>query len=367
MLKKINQERLILFKNIYNTKIEERDNSYLKDFQTLLPNELLFSYEDAIKNSTIIKSFIDELQNENIDAFVGGSFGLWCTYKKTNNFEPNDIDLYIKNINKNNLITIEKIIKKLFKENTFIVIRSPITMTWHIQLPNKIFTIQIMIMKIFAWSEILITYHSDITCIGFETLTNKFLFLKGRWENVLLDKVHYFSNVLNLDSGYGLIKASIKYKNRNFKCDVINVMNFEDGEFIKNNYGMQIFNAKQINTNNPKKENVSISSLLFNKYKYIENINYAKSVNYLFLNNEFIPPILYLSVFYIRRSKISIPQQFIEYFKKPQVLFYENDFYAIKIDCLECNKTFLLKTFMNNSSICCHITEKIISDSMARN
>ena len=368
MLKKIILNRLQLHNDIYNKLNKERDELFMQDYQILLPNSLLLNFNEAmnkLKFNNKIKLFIDELKNEDIDSLIGGSFGLWCTLKNSN-FIPNDIDLYIKNLTKDHLLLIEKIITKLFNKNNFVVlvVRSPLTMTWHIQskINNQdIFNIQIMILNITSWSEIFVTYHSDICCIGYDILKEKFLYLKTRWENILNNNthIHYFSNILNLDSEYNLKKATLKYKARNFNCNYINVLNKDDEIFIKNNYGINVFNPKNNNYNNVNSKenciyNSEILSLITKKYKYIDNINYSISVDYLFDKNEMIPPIMYLSIYCVRRILKKIQDNFIEYFTKSRQLFNDNDFYAAKLHCLQCDNIFVLKTFINNLPKCQH-------------
>ena len=59
------------------------------------------------------RKFVDVLKSLQLDILIGGSMGLSCVYKNAN-FIPNDLDIYVKNIDKNKIGLIENAINKTF-------------------------------------------------------------------------------------------------------------------------------------------------------------------------------------------------------------------------------------------------------------
>lgn len=99
-----------------------------------------------------VKQFILGCREAKINAFIGGSSGLHAVYKDCN-FTPNDIDVYIKNCSRNQLIQIENVIRKIFPTKSLLVVRSPIVVTWMVYSDDDenqqvILQIQVNILQI---------------------------------------------------------------------------------------------------------------------------------------------------------------------------------------------------------------------------
>lgn len=215
----INDYRCKLFDQIYST--DQRDKIFIKDYCDLLPCPGLNDYSTAIRrlyqNDALI-AFINNINLTDCDALIGGSTGLACVYQ-TASFVPGDIDLYIKEIDGDKLRAVENAIYQTFEIKNVVVVRNPITVTWYIhQKDDTVATIQVNILKITSWAELFITYHTDLTCIGYELQTGNFVYLTGRWENILHDEPHCFSNILNFDNNLGILNAATKYQSRGFNC-----------------------------------------------------------------------------------------------------------------------------------------------------
>lgn len=78
--------------------------------------------------------------------------------------------------------------------------------------------------KLNSWSDIFVSCHSDLVCVGYDVLRDEFLYLNGRWENILNDTpgyTHFFTNILSCDSKKTLKLAVKKYRKRGFNCDYV--------------------------------------------------------------------------------------------------------------------------------------------------
>lgn len=399
----VNKIRIELFDKVYKTDIIKRDKFFMKNYEKILPNPNLLDYKKAkerLYHNKNIAFFIKNLKLCKIDTLIGGSMGLYCVYKKAN-FIPGDLDLYIKEINKKKLLLLEDIIYKSFKINKIVVVRNPITMTWYINyydsansdiVNENIMTIQINLLNITSWAEVFITYHTDLTCIGYEVSSNKFIYLIDRWDNTFNSKIHYFTNILNLDFPSSLINACIKYKNRGFNCeaaieinkktslhrlviDIEMLMRKYYGITLGNSSGCQGSDSNQIPYN-------CLSNILYNKYYDVNNIDFASSVDYLFLNNEKPIDIKFLSLYKIsilmknkeiNNEEIINTQKFLQMpdtLKQINGKFcnYYNEYYTVGIKCPKCNSIISLKSYLswnkkpsgesysrNHNDICKHL------------
>ena len=190
-------------------------------------------------------------------------------------------------------------------EYDLLVVRCPIVVTWYIYENGYIVDqIQANILNINSWSEIFVTYHSDIVCIGYDVMLQKFLYLKNRWDNIVnTDKVHVFSNVFSCDSKSSLKRSVEKYRERGFKC-VYNFVNKDtsDGfgnldneketEILKKEYGEisgTQFPINVISLGNTHKTVNDIINILIMKYKGRENICYSQSVKDIYVSNHIVP------------------------------------------------------------------------------
>jgi hypothetical protein len=202
--------------------------------------------------------------------------------------------MYIKNINYDKLLKIEDGIKRVFTNCNIMVIRSVITITWIIYKDDKlVYQIQLNILKIKSWAEIFITYHADITCMGYDVLNGMFVYLKGRWENIVKNKVHYFCNIFSCDTQTSLNKAVKKYTERKFKSVALYINEGGGGDIFSNKNNINV-SDEDTPINYPTSSNYPIISdysyytknkllqYLMEKYKRIENIFYSSSVKNIF-------------------------------------------------------------------------------------
>jgi hypothetical protein len=376
----INKIRCELFDKIYNLEKSKRDEIFMQNYESLLPNPKFLSYDDAIGRlyrNDQVKKLIENLKIHQLDILIGGSMGLSCVYADAN-FIPNDLDLYVKNINKQKMLLIEKIFYETFLIHTMVVIRNAITMTWYIQLQGEsILTVQLNLFDINSWSEVLVTYHSDLTCIGYEVLSGKFIYLKNRWENILTSKHHYFSNVLNMDFSDSNYKACEKYQKRGFNCVPIMVQNSGDdltnqytrtnSDVIRNlmhrHYDM-IFGSisgSSISTSGRTPKNC-LANILCEKYFNSANIAFASSVNYLFHSYEKSPDIIFLSVYKIllkqeqykkihdsqildAKTFLNMPRNFK--MKNGKYCDALEEYYTVGVKCPKCSEIISLKLYLN--------------------
>jgi hypothetical protein len=124
----VNNQRVALFKKIYEIPIEERDNIFMKDYSTIAPNEMLLDYETCLKNifaNDFVSQLTFKLKQHNIESFIGGSYCLSCVHA-INKFKSNDIDLYITNITKEKLETIEQILYEIYYIDEIYVVTIPL-------------------------------------------------------------------------------------------------------------------------------------------------------------------------------------------------------------------------------------------------
>lgn len=271
-----------LFQNVYY----DRSVSDMIDYLHFLPHEELFGYDEAKKkllSYNNIKKFISITKLYNLDILIGGSTPLSCVYKKAN-FVPNDLDIYIKHINKKKLLLIEKIIYRAFNIQEIVVVRNVITMTWYIKLVNdEIFIVQTNIMEFDQWDQVFVTYHNDLTCIGYEILSDRFICFPNRWKNILKNKVHYFSNALNGEIEESLKNATQKYIKRGFDCKYIY---YDQSTFYNSSDGTI-----------PKPTSFDNSNLIFYlKEKYFgTKCVFASTVDKLYYNEENPPHLIIIT------------------------------------------------------------------------
>ena len=162
--------------------------------------EKLYSYPD---NQYYYGKFIQKVQTTNLEIMIGGSSSVSAILQK--GFNPNDIDIYIKNLDDEHIKQLDTIIRELFPDCLCLVIRKPITLTWIIIQNQKIiWKIQLCTMQIYEFIEVFACYHSDIVCIGFEIQKNSFICLFPRWERFMerymTNEILYFINMLNVDT-----------------------------------------------------------------------------------------------------------------------------------------------------------------------
>lgn len=324
---KIETERCRLFDSIYAVQPEFRDKVFMKNYEDLLPNDYLYDKQIALNRlhrKSNRSKFIDNLLSNKMDIMIGGSIGLLCTHRGCN-FEPNDMDLYLKYIDSDKIKKIESIIYQSFIFRSIVVVRTFITITWLIQsMTDEISSIQLNLMNIKSWAEVFITYHADLTCIGYEILTNKFVYLDNRWNNILQNDTNYFSNILNMESANFIYKAASKYQQRGFICVSLNdpctgvdiqgnISKSYDSDCHRRRYDSLVSLLSEIiygrlkvhisdtgyrDYNQKKYIDTNLINYMFDKYRMSENISFSSSVSHLQLPKNY-PDIIMLSVYKI--------------------------------------------------------------------
>ena len=367
-IKLINQQRCDLFDSIYDTEHNMRDKQFMENYQILLPHPKLLNYDQAINRlnrNNQTKQFIENLKSSKMDALIGGSTGLSCVYMDAT-FVPNDIDLYIKNLDKSKLLLLEDIIYKTYHFINIVVVRNPITMTWFIQLADETITIiQVNLFNIRSWAEIFISYHTDLTCIGYEILSNQFIYLKTRWENTLTATKHYFSDILNLDFPKNIGHACYKYQERGFRCvPTIRKSKYATLNLMYLYYDILLGNASgSTNFVNKKTPKNCLAKILYEKYINIDNIAFASSVDYLY-GTECSPDIKFLSVYKIdllvkanlivkedilnARTFLNIPKKLG--MQTGKFCSFFNKYYTVCIICPLCSKIISLEHYLSFSA-----------------
>lgn len=297
--------RVSLYNNVLNCDPVNRDmfldeiNTLANKHPSLIRNHIK-AYKHFTRNS-IVKDFVEKCRSKNLNIFIGGSAPLASCCRQYS-FSPSDLDIYIKRCSLDKLINIENVIHDIFNEDDgfeLLVIRSPIVVTWIVYKNNQVvYQIQANVLMIESWSEIFVTYHVDIVCVGYDILQNKFLYLKNRWDNIVnTDKIHIFSNIFSCDSEKFLKRSVKKYTNRGFKCDTFFVKKdmkralselqnedeistkkrLIDIEPIDSSDGGDENNRVYVRNGNPGSTE-DIVNLLLVKYKYRKNISYTQSV-----------------------------------------------------------------------------------------
>jgi hypothetical protein len=294
--------RIKLFNKIYSGK------NYIRDYKDICNNPIFLpenkAKERLFKNK-YTKNFCQNIKDFKLDSLIGGSTGLSCVYKQAN-FKPNDIDLYIKNITTKKILLVEDAIYKTFDILNLIVVRCSITVTFHIQtLDKNIFLIQINLFNIRNWNELFIGYHTDLTCIGYEILNDKFVYMNKRFSNILTNKVHYFCNILNFDKGSSLWLAAGKYIKRGFNCEIIEIgtKNINIVELLINKlYKVQCYISSEPNDTRIVK--TYLPHIIASKYKNKGILSAISSSAYhLFDKYEISVPIYYLSILMVYNDK----------------------------------------------------------------
>jgi len=198
----------------YNNKIDGNKNK----------NKYWLSVQDAKKkllsfHSDEYSKLIAALKNFKHDILIAGSSVL-ASVCSSNCFEPNDVDLYIKNVDYKRILDFDEFIKTTYSDNQILLIRRPLTITWMILENNQIkMKLQLNTTVFKSWSNVFISYHCDFVCIGYDVLNDKIITLKNRWNNFInnYNKISTLcTNVNSIDNDQTLVSSSKKYMNRGF-------------------------------------------------------------------------------------------------------------------------------------------------------
>lgn len=365
-------KRLKQFDKVYDEKynIQNCDN-LLETYKKLLPNPDLLSKYKAIRKlyeiNPHMELFLGNIKENKLDVLIGGSTGLYCVYEPAD-FIPSDLDIYIKNMNISDIQLLEDIIYLSFPIENIVVVRGYLNVTYYVQIKSgQICIIQLNLLQIESWTQVFVTYHADFVCIGYEVLTNKFIYMKGRFENILKKQIHYFTNILNFAYVETLHGTCYKYINRGFDCQEIGL---EDSRMVSKNcvisslickyYGQSI-NIGSSHYVGGKADLTYLPHILTSLYGKISNHNdyiMASNSAQLFNKNESFLPIVYLSIYQI--NKYPLKQKYLDFdfaksiFGQIHEIKNNNSFIGIKCHCGKYNE------FINNYCEC--ISEDNIED-----
>jgi hypothetical protein len=276
----------------YDIKINLRGDQYL-DVYSNLP--ISYFSEKKLNSTTSAETklfgfkdgyyghLISLLKDANLDCLIAGSAGLAATFGNIE-WVPNDIDLYVKNINYDTILKINNVIKKsvsfyspctnhiieengsfyspctnhIIEENGsfyspctthVIIVRKSLTINWVIfgHGQTVLVTIQLNLLNIRSWADLFICYHTDHVCIGYEIKSNGFIYLRERWIRYLTNKFSqyprsvYYCNLFNLDTPHTLYKACLKYgykRGIRGQCLFTNVFKFKINLNINNDHSL---------------------------------------------------------------------------------------------------------------------------------
>ena len=337
------------FDELYSLERDDRDTNFLKTYEDLEESNNLSSLEEAYErlySDPFRKHMIEKLRETDLNCMIGGSTGLYCLYKSSS-FEPSDIDLYIKHINKEKLVKVEEIINSWSETKFIVVVRLAITMTWYvIANDSSIHMIQVNLFDIGAWSEVFIAYHSNIVCSGYDITNDMFVWLKDRF-NKTYDPtyVHKFSGYLSMDTSGTLSSSVQKYQDRGFACsqDYATYSYDEHDQKMKNCYKMDPIEGCSSNGVTYMIENGSnyIVDILIKKYSFLKNVCFSHTVDNIYLDNEIAPIYKYMSVF---KMWDQVTPEFLEYLHKPKELFGSAD---ISVECPNCGTIVALDTLID--------------------
>jgi hypothetical protein len=272
-------------------------NNYLIEYNQ--PSSYFLSSNDACQklftfNRGYYGHLIKLIYDNQLPILIGGSSNLAAVMKEESWF-PNDIDIYMKNISYENIISLDNCIKKScsffsYEYPKILLVRKSITLTWiifseHLQI---IAVIQLNLLNINSWAENFSCYHSDLVCLGYDILNKNFICLGKRWlrfvdnyhHNLNHDKINpiYFCNFLNFDTPKTLNRSWQKYYKRGF-------------------YTKGIYCSKQdcfVKINISLSDSISTLELLdfLEKICFTDNFAISNQINDLVLQNEDPPSIL---------------------------------------------------------------------------
>lgn len=332
-----------LYADLYDTPIRYRDITFLKNLETFdhqYVDKPKICLEKANFNPNYGK-FLQQLKEHQIDAFIYGSYALHCVYNK-NEICPNDVDLCIRNITKTKLLKVESIIREVYPNQGLVVVRHVFMMSfclYDLETQAPLQVIQVNLLKISSWSELLITSISDITCLGFEILSQSFLYLKSRWGNIFRDKHIIFTNHLTIDDYSTLKYAYLKYYERGFKVK----LDYRS-DICELRHSLYHFDDQQSNYSYMERK-TSIVPTLYRKYAGKRYNCISNTVDDIFFGSEIIPRIQYLSVSKVKHASKAELKIFEEFLNFPQTIKFHSGFkignyFKVGLKCCLCQALY---------------------------
>jgi hypothetical protein len=308
--------RLQLFNKIYDKKlrINEEAHELLGNYRNLLPHVKLNSKKKALSKLYLInpymRTFVKKIRDAGLDMMIAGSAALSCVWTDAQ-FMPNDLDVYILDLQSSDIQKFEDVLYQTFDIAYFAVVQNPLTTTFYIQVfSGAIYSIQLNMFNIKSWAQIFVVYHSNITCIGYEILTNRFLYMLNRFDDVLCDKVQYFSNILNFDDENSLANASLKYASRGFHCKYIRIAKKRESQWTNMITKLLVHYYKyQHSMSSTLEQHNQSCSFAGTLGRSLRHNNRVSSISAEF-NNQILP-IMYLSI-YIMDAHVKIGSKYVD-------------------------------------------------------
>ena len=311
----------------------------IKTYQPLRSEEEARNKFFGFKNGFFGK-FLMGLRKEEVNGFVAGSSVLAATCSKAN-YEPADLDMYLKEIDCDQLAKIEKVVNELKEEkHRVIVVRRPITIAWWYldENDNVVNQVQVNAMKIKHWISIFEDYHGNPVCIGYEVLSDTFRYHQTRWEYFITNPgINWFSNIYSCDIMFTLVHATKKYQQRGFNAKALIRPSNADEPYVVG----KVSTFLDLERENDK----AVDRLL--TFNWGRNVVISKSVEECFFDAEPVAPIENLfhiyesnADYYFRPKKLSLDKSHEEDDKK-------KEFLHVKID--RCGHTILLEDLLGNN------------------
>jgi hypothetical protein len=225
----------------HNIKFKSLGDAYLKAYNELPLSNLKVNLPESARNQLFgfkqnyYGHLIKLLKEAQLNCLIAGSAALASTIPNLK-WQPNDIDLYLKDISYESILDLNHVIKQsltsncynpyvnkmvqlpIFGDSHVLLVRKSLTLNWIIFNPNGEveLTIQLNLLNIQSWAELFVCYHSDPVCIGYDVQSDQLIYLEGRWIRYLTtqfssNRSHYYCNFLNLDTPNTLYNACLKY------------------------------------------------------------------------------------------------------------------------------------------------------------
>lgn len=288
--------------------------------------EKLFNFKDGF-----FGKIIKEFQDEKLDIFIAGSSSLMAVLKDATH-EPCDLDMYVKNLNIDQLEKIEKAINRLkTPDQRVIVIRRPITIAWWFINPDDTVANQVQVNGLDNdyWIKIFEDYHANLVCIGYHVLSGGFLFHRSRWREFISNAgVNWFSNIYSTDVMFTLIHATNKYHKRGFNVKAL--IRSDDDKYT----------IGRLNTLDELSEESRHVIDRLVSFKWGRNVVISNAVNNIFFKDEKPAPISELnSIYKLHRDY---------YFRPRELNFKKQDGFNVIVS--PCNHEILLESLISHNT-----------------
>lgn len=228
----------------YAIESSKLDCNSLDVYSKLLSPSSEFDFNKFKRSFARFDLFLDKSKNLNI--MIAGSSILSAheyNIEMTNLYKrwgPNDIDIYIhSNTNQSQtLLSIDSILRQIYKEDKIIIVRSPYTLTYFILINDVLkkwgwekindkekvkVVYQIILSPCKRWEQIYAGYHSDIVCAGYLCLEQQFVTSSrfDYWIKSIGKTVYFFPDLVSPRYRDRVADACEKYRLRNYKVVLV--------------------------------------------------------------------------------------------------------------------------------------------------